>query len=316
MSDRLLSLATAQGGVVSTADAGRLDVDPNGLAALVTGGALVRVRRGAYVLGELWTPASPERRLDLRTRAVLHTRASTSEAASHQSALAVHGLPLHGVPTDVVDLLGRVKRVRRSAGLRMLPDDAGLPVESVDGCRTVPVEVALAQVALREGREPAVVATDRALALGRIELGQVLDHLDHLAESPRQAARATRWLHETDAKSESVGETRMRLMLVDLGHDVRSQVQIHDSDGTVFARVDLLVGERVVVEFDGLVKYEGAKGRAALAAEKAREDRLRALGYEVVRLTWADLARPQRVAALVRSALERVAARATRPTAS
>ena len=107
-----------------------------------------------------------------------------------------------------------------------------------------------------------------------------------------------------------------RLLLVDLGHDVRSQVRIPDTTGAVFARVDLLVGTWVVVEFDGLVKYEGAEGRAALAAEKAREDRLRAMGYEVVRLTWADLARPHRVQALVRSALERVAAREPRPSAS
>jgi hypothetical protein len=39
----------------------------------------------------------------------------------------------------------------------------------------------------------------------------------------------------------------------------------------------------------------------------------RSLGYEVVRLTWPDLERPSRVEALVRSALERVAARHTRP---
>ena len=94
---------------------------------------------------------------------------------------------------------------------------------------------------------------------------------------------------------------------------VRSQVRISDDAGVVGARVDLLVGGRVVVEFDGLVKYEGADGRAALAAEKRREDWLRSLGYEVVQLTWADLERPRRVEALVRSALERAAATSARP---
>lgn len=316
MSDRLLTLAATQREVVSTADATRLDVDPNALAELVRAGTLVRVRRGAYVVGEQWAAASPERRLDLQTRAVLHARAHLGEAATHQSALAVHGLPLHGVVADVVDLFGQVKRVRRSAGLRVHPHGAGIPVEVVEGCHTVPVDVAIAQVALREGREPAVVAADRALALGRADLDRVLEVLDRLAETPRQATRATRWMRQTDAASESVGETRARLLLLDLGHDVRSQVRIADPTGVVFARVDLLVGSWVVVEFDGLVKYEGAEGRAALAAEKAREDRLRAMGYEVVRLTWADLARPHRVQALVRSALERVAAREPRPTAS
>lgn len=308
MSDRLLALAAAQHGVVSSPDATRLDVDPNALAALVDAGTLVRVRRGAYVLGTVWAPATPERRLDLRTRAVLHARGRPHEAATHQSALAVHGLPLHDVPLDVVDVCGSVARVRRASGLRIHPR-VGLPVENVDGCPTVPVEVALAQVSLRSGRDAVVVATDRALHERSADLARVASLVEELAESPRRATRALRWIHLADPLSESVGETRTRLVLLDLGHDVRSQVRIADGHGVVLARVDLLVEGCVVVEFDGLVKYEGADGRAALAAEKVREDRLRALGYEVVRLTWADLASPQRVAALVRAALERAAAR-------
>lgn len=316
MSEHLLALAAAHHGVISTRDATRLDVDPNALADLVRAGTVVRVRRGAYVVGELWAPASPERRLDLRTRAVLHARGRSDEAATHQSALAVHGLPLHGVPTDVVDLSGRVARVRRSTALRVHPADATLPVAVVNGCPTVSAEVALAQVALRDGRDPAVVAADRALAAGLVDLDLVLALVARLAESTRQAARAERWLRQTDASSESVGETRTRLLLVDLGHEVRTQVRIPDASGMVLARVDLLVGERVVVEFDGLVKYAGADGRAALAAEKGREDLLRSLGHEVVRVTWADLARPHRVEAMVRSALERAASRTPRTTAS
>lgn len=94
------------------------------------------------------------------------------------------------------------------------------------------------------------------------------------------------------------------MLLRDLGFEARSQVVLSDDDGFV-ARVDFLVG-LVVVEFDGLVKYEGAEGRRALAAEKRREDRLRARGFAVVRLTWADLDRPDRVAALMRRALAQV----------
>ena len=47
-----------------------------------------------------------------------------------------------------------------------------------------------------------------------------------------------------------------------------------------------------------------------LRQEKLREDRLRALGYEVVRLTWADLDDPGRVHDLITSAFARAAARA------
>lgn len=60
------------------------------------------------------------------------------------------------------------------------------------------------------------------------------------------------------------------------------------------------------MEFDGLLKYASP---ADVRAEKAREDRLRELGYEVVRLTWQDLADPVGVHAKVRAAFARAAAR-------
>ena len=282
MTDRLLALAAANHGTLCTADATHLDVDANALAGLVAAGALVRVRRGAYVLGEPWASAGPEQRLALTTRAVLRARGAagspapaasrsrgvTAEAASHQSALALHGLPVHAVPVDIVDLVGAVRRVRRRSGVRVHRLDPALSVVDVDGCPAVSVDVAIAQVVLRHGRDPAVVAADAACATTRADLDSVLSLTRRLAESPRQALRAAGWLGQVDPASESVGESRARLLLTDLGFDVRSQVRISDDSGVVGARVDLLVGARVVVEFDGLVKYEGAEGRAALAAEK------------------------------------------------
>ena len=56
------------------------------------------------------------------------------------------------------------------------------------------------------------------------------------------------------------------------------------------------------------MKYADASGRDALAAEKSREDRLRALGYEFVRLT-ADLSRPATVERLLGLAVSRAGAR-------
>ena len=56
----------------------------------------------------------------------------------------------------------------------------------------------------------------------------------------------------------------------------------------------------------------GARGAAgtdpdggvdALFREKRREDRIRAQGYVVVRVTWADLFHPERIVAAVQSAL-------------
>ena len=74
----------------------------------------------------------------------------------------------------------------------------------------------------------------------------------------------------SDERSESVGESRLRLLLVSAGLPARSQVRVVDGaapGGSVFARVDLLVGERVVVEFDGAVKYSGDTSGRVLCAE-------------------------------------------------
>jgi len=78
------------------------------------------------------------------------------------------------------------------------------------------------------------------------------------------------------------------------------QVEIRDSQGRLVGRVDFLFrAAAVIVEFDGAVKYAGAEGREALVREKRREDALRVMGYRVVRLVWADLADPARVARLL-----------------
>lgn len=72
------------------------------------------------------------------------------------------------------------------------------------------------------------------------------------------------------------------------------------------ARVDFLFrAQRTIVEFDGLVKYGGADGRQALIDEKRREDALRSLGYQLVRLTWRDLHDPAVVEGLIRQAFAR-----------
>ena len=104
-----------------------------------------------------------------------------------------------------------------------------------------------------------------------------------------------------DGRAESPGETLVRRILVEGGIPVTPQLTIHD--GPVSWRADLVVdGTRVLVEFDGLVKYGSSDD---LIAEKRREDRLRALGFIVVRVTWADLRRPDHLVAEVRRAVAR-----------
>jgi very-short-patch-repair endonuclease len=92
------------------------------------------------------------------------------------------------------------------------------------------------------------------------------------------------------------------------GLPVRSQVPIVQIGGAVLARVDFLVGGQVIVEFDGAVKYQTGDG-TVLFQEKQREDRLRELGFEVVRVIWPELDQPGEVIGRVHAALARARTR-------
>ncbi|WP_404381233.1 type IV toxin-antitoxin system AbiEi family antitoxin domain-containing protein [Knoellia locipacati] len=103
MDPRLRAVAEHQGGAFTSSDAARVDVGESALRHLTRRGEVVHVRRGAYVLADVWASATPEGRLALRTIAVLRTRpaaltakdhvpapdAATPDAASHQAALAL-----------------------------------------------------------------------------------------------------------------------------------------------------------------------------------------------------------------------------------
>jgi hypothetical protein len=121
----------------------------------------------------------------------------------------------------------------------------------------------------------------------------------------RTAARAVAF---ADGLSESVGESRLRILLADLGLPPPTlQATITDRSGDFVARVDFLLAHwGVVVEFDGTGKYVD---RAALVAEKIREDRIRDLGFQVVRATWPDLTAPAAFAARLRRAIDRAGRR-------
>ena len=109
------------------------------------------------------------------------------------------------------------------------------------------------------------------------------------------------------ALSESVGESRLRVLMANQGLPTPElQVEIRGADGRLIGRVDFLLEGVLVVEFDGAMKY--GDGADAVLAEKWREDRLRELGYGVLRISWADLDHPQETAARIWRALRRHAA--------
>jgi very-short-patch-repair endonuclease len=299
MDAQLGRMLTERRGAASALELLRQGAERRHLSSALAEGSLVRVRRDAYVSAHALIGATAEQAYALRARAILAGRPAGG-ALSHHAALAVRGLPLFGVDLRRVDLVGEVPKTTLAGTARIRPV-GDLSIVLVGDARCVTVADALVQVALASGVVPAVVAADQALHGGLCtadELVAAADRRKHARAHRRVSALVTK----VDSASESVGESRARMVLVAAGLAVRSQVLICTDVGEAVGRVDLLVGERVVVEFDGAVKYADDPVGNTLFQEKKREDRLRELGYVVVRVTWADLANPARLLARVRAA--------------
>lgn len=303
MDSRAAALMSAQGGAVGTCQLNRLDVSSQELASWVRAAEVVRVRRGAYVDAEAWAAADPTERYRLTVMATMRSRAG-GESASHHSALALHRLPLWHVNRGLVMLMADVEESTTTNGVRLTPLRSMVDETEVGGLRTLTVPDAIVTVA-SVSVEGGVVAGDAAIRTGCCTPAHLDEAADRLAAGLRGRKRLRQAMAAMDGRSESPGESRTRLVLSALGLPVESQVDIVDAGGEFVGRVDFLVAGRVVVEFDGAVKYQGEDGPAVVVAEKRREDRLRELGYEVVRITWDELAHPERIHAKIRAALLR-----------
>ncbi|WP_020145277.1 type IV toxin-antitoxin system AbiEi family antitoxin domain-containing protein [Terracoccus sp. 273MFTsu3.1] len=308
----------AQGGVFSTADAARVGLDSNALRRLVREGRCLRLTRGWFAVQDVDVIAGE--RLHVLTSRALGRQYAPRAAVSHHSRLLLGGLPTYAADlatvhlTSVVDPRrvdgdsGAVQRrnatVRRPGvvvheplrGLRLAPSPARPAAGRV--C-VVPVAVALVQAGLLGGPEAFLVPADAAARSGvttREEVAEVSTLFrGHTGIGPVRAA-----LPWVDGRHESPGETRSAHLLRSLGFEVEPQVELVVERRRY--RPDFRIrGTRVLVEFDGAVKYAG--GGESLFAEKQREDALRRAGWVVVRLVWADLSRPHVVLARVRAAL-------------
>lgn len=284
--DELRALAIAGGSTFTAAEAERVGIDHAALVRLVRTGVCVRLRRGLYALAAD-VPKWPDERHSVLALGVARQYANHI-ALSHHSALIAAGLPTWGVPYDTVRAV-RVAGSHRGtrSGLTVgdgWPDDAYDSVEP----RLIPA-VACLQVAMGYGVEQAVVSLDAALVRGLTSTDQLAAWLDRL-RGHRNVHRARQAVALANHLSESPGESRLRVRLHHLGYtDLEPQVWIK-VNGRVLGRVDLLDrAHRVVIEFDGRVKYQGEKGSDAVVREKVREDAFRRGRYGVARYIWEDL---------------------------
>jgi very-short-patch-repair endonuclease len=231
--------------------------------------------------------------------------------ASHATALALWQLPTTADQLTMVHVTRTASRAGRPKSRRWYRMHPGpVPADRTAERGGIPVTdpaQTLLDCARFLGLDWGVVAADAAI---RRDLVDPVD-LEVTAAQARGvtgAARARALPEHVSPLAESPGESLLRLRLRRMGVAVREQVVLVEVEGV--PRVDFLVGDRLVIEFDGRAKYaRGGDVEAAMWSEKCRHDRIVEAGYEVLRVTWADLWDEAALRERVRAALRRASLR-------
>lgn len=307
MEPRLRALI-AEHGVFTRKEALSLGYHDHAIAVLVRTGAWVRVRRGAYVLGPEWVGLDDNQRYGVLCRASVR-QAGTRVILSHLSSANEYGAPLWDADLTKVHLTRPDGRAGRAeAGIiqhRGVPEAGDIVerngVEVMSGTRTALELTMVLDV------EHALVEIDHLLHHRFTTIEQLRSRYDAMAHWPHTLTTDL-VLRLADGRAESVGETRTRFLC--WTQHLPAPIPNHpilDDRGVEVARVDLAwptLG--VFLEFDGRVKYErhrrpGESVADCVIREKQRESLICEItGWRCIRITWADLYRPDVTAARIR----------------
>ncbi|MEI2714297.1 MAG: hypothetical protein V9G04_13645 [Nocardioides sp.] len=284
----------------------------NQISRLRRGGVYERVRYGAYFPGGIWDQMSDEAKHRVRARAVLRTAADDS-ILSHLSSVIERGVPVWGFDLSVVHttrMLGKSGRNHRdwTQHRGRLNDDQ---VELIEGIRVTRAARSAVELTTIGTLEASVVAIDGLLHAGCFTRQQLADEVEACRHWP-SSLTADMVLRLVDGRHESVGERRFDFLCFKQGLPrPEPQVDVHDASGAFVARVDFAWPEyEVFLEFDGKQKYfdfrrEGESLEQFLVREKQRQERVSLeTGWFCIRITWADLAQPARLARRIRAILK------------
>lgn len=221
--------------------------------------------------------------------------------ASHCSAVVLHGVPCWSMPLDRVHLTrnringGRVTNQLVVHSAQLSPEE----ITIVNGLQVTTAPRTVVDIARSASFAQAVVIGDNALRQGLTTAEELRNYLFR-ARHRRGARRAAAAIAFLDGRSESIGESRSRIAFHDGGLPAPElQARVFTDDGVCVGRVDFLFPELGVIgEFDGNIQHQNAL-RGARTTDR---DRLRALGWMVVRWGWQDLADPRHLADRIRAA--------------
>ncbi len=251
--------------------------------------------------------ASPEARLVARARA-LATTSTTPPVFSHETAAALHGLPLYRSSKERVHVIVAHERPGAASGvIRHRGELRDEDVTEVDGLRCTRLPRTVADMARTATFEQAVTVADAALRRRCAAPHGTYDDqraawfreevLAIARRSPHGRTRAERVLAFADGRAELPGETISRIRLASLGfRRPRLQVPVR-APGTGWYYVDFGLDDADAFgEFDGAIKYldgrmlDGRTAADVFDREKQREDWIRgSTQRRFVRWGWPHL---------------------------
>ncbi len=216
-------------------------------------------------------------------------------------------LPLLPSPAPVFAAVRCDERRPRRAGLvcsRLVEYDESSSRPSARGLPVDTTEEILLRAARDLGHLDLVVLLDSARSLGHLDPRR----LSTVLTSRRPGTRALAAAYAvSDPRSESAGETLLRIFQRVMEVDVESQVELRDTDGQLIGRADLMVrGTRDIHEYDGA----GHRSRQQHRSDLRRERALTQAGYLRRGYTLDDLVNHD---AVVMHELDRTLVRRHRP---
>lgn len=296
---------------------------------LIAAGSWQRVRPGHYSESGEWAAAHAERRHAALAAAQLRAARGSRIIFSHITAAALWGLPIPTATPNRVHVL----LPGRSAHSTATTIRHRAPFAEGDIVRLHRADVVVTDSADAEAFVTSLARTclDVARMLPLVHTAPVLDAAFHRVAKTHvtpyglDLARAEAFRHElstaaralgrapgvrrarhaiafADARPESPGESRSRVLLDLAGHRVHELQRAVAGPNGEELRVDFDLGN-ALGEFDGTTKYpdDPAAARSAVLAEKRREDWIRGVtGMHLVRWDWADLRSAATLAARLR----------------
>lgn len=294
--------------IVTTSQLLQAGIDTVAIRDGVRLGLLFRLRRGVFIPMHKWWSRKPWDKDKLAISG--HILATDNRYIySHFSAARLHHLHVWNSSTLIhvtAAYHGAVSRTATDVAVHFAKLDPGEVVENlVPGAGLVKMTNlarTVLQCAMAATFEQAVIIGDSALHNG-LDLRELTALLDRIAKGRgiRQARRVVKALNKL---SESAGETRTRLLLLELPIE-QPELQISLDTRRGKYRVDFVWrGIRLILEFDGNTKYFDypQPTEQALLEERERENALIEEGWRFIRLKWKHLENPELLKARIMKA--------------